>query len=104
MAQDLGDAGLQTCAAALAEVIWSSRALSDLQAIINHISRFRPIAARNIGNRLFDAGNKLKDFPEQGRRYGSIRELATVPPYVIRYRVGADRVEILRIKHGAQRL
>ena len=32
-----------------------------------------------------------------------MRELATIPPYLIRYRVLDDRVLILRVRHGARR-
>jgi plasmid stabilization system protein ParE len=44
----------------------------------------------------------LGEHPDRGRTVGRFRELATVPPYLIRYQMLADRVEILRIKHGVQ--
>jgi len=31
----------------------------------------------------------------------ALRELAIIPPYLIRYRVTATAVQIVRIKHGA---
>jgi plasmid stabilization system protein ParE len=52
--------------------------------------------------RLVSAAMSLSEHPDRGRAVGRFRELATVPPYLIRYQVTADRVEILRIKHGAQ--
>jgi plasmid stabilization system protein ParE len=51
------------------------------------------------------ACDRLEIFPERGRPgiKRSTRELTTVWPYVIVYRIGANRtVEILSIWHGAQ--
>jgi plasmid stabilization system protein ParE len=31
-----------------------------------------------------------------------LREMTTVWPYILRYRVDQDRVVILRVRHGAQ--
>jgi toxin ParE1/3/4 len=57
-----------------------------------------------MAQRLTTAGNSLSGFPERGRTSsGGMRELAVIYPYIIRYRVRSDVVEIIRIKHGAQR-
>lgn len=63
----------------------------------------RPIAAQRMAARLIQAGEALADFPERGRpaRRG-LRELAVIYPYLIRYRIMGERVQIVRIKHGAQ--
>jgi plasmid stabilization system protein ParE len=46
----------------------------------------------------------LATHPHRGRAvYGSVRELVVVRPYLIRYRVTEEAVQIMRIKHGAQR-
>jgi toxin ParE1/3/4 len=58
-----------------------------------------------VFERLLMACHSLADFPHlaaQGRRRGT-RELMTVKPYVIVYRVLADTIRIERIMHGAQR-
>jgi len=34
---------------------------------------------------------------------GEVRELVAIRPYIVRYRITADAVQIVRIKHGAQR-
>jgi plasmid stabilization system protein ParE len=48
-------------------------------------------------------GDSLQAFPERGRPVaGGLRELPTVPPYIIRYRVAGDAVLILRIRHGRE--
>ena len=43
----------------------------------------------NSKSPLLDAGNGL-------------REMTTVWPYIVRYRVETDRVVVLRIRHGAR--
>jgi len=84
------------------QVVWSLRALADLAAIQGHIHQFRPLAAQRMAQRLKLAGESLAEHPERGRPAGGLRELATVPPYLIRYRVKADAVQIVRIRHGAR--
>jgi len=51
------------------------------------------------------AGNSLAHFPQRGRsiRGTDMRELVSVRPYMIRYRVTGEAVIILRIRHAAQR-
>jgi len=87
----------------MVEVIWTRRALIRLELIREYIAQFDPDAAQRFAAGLFAAGNSLQDFPNRGRpaRRGS-RELSIIPPYVIRYRVDAERVYIIDIKHGRQ--
>lgn len=53
--------------------------------------------------RLKLAAESLVQHPERGRASGQLRELTTVPPYLIRYRISENTVQIVRIKHGAQK-
>jgi addiction module RelE/StbE family toxin len=85
------------------QVVWSRRALADLAAIQTYIHGFRPLAAQRMAQRLRLAAESLSDHPDRGRIAGSFRELATVPPYLIRYRVTPDEIQIARIRHGARR-
>lgn len=87
----------------MVQVVWSHRALADLAAIQTHIHQFRPLAAQRMALRLKQAGDSLAEHPGRGRAVGALRELATVPPYLIRYSVAGGVVQIVRIKHGAQR-
>ena len=88
----------------MVDVIWSRRALLRLDLIQGYIAQFDPRAARRISRRLIDADDSLAQFPDRGRPVGSgRRELATIAPYVIRYRAAPDRVLILDKRHGAQR-
>jgi plasmid stabilization system protein ParE len=55
-----------------------------------------------LAARLLAAANALAEHPERGRLVaGQTRELVVVWPYLIRYRIDADAVVILRIRHGA---
>ncbi len=88
----------------MARVVWPDQAKDDLDQIDAYIRQFDPAAAATIGTRLFDLGESLADFPNRGRLASNgMRELATVAPYVLRYRVVGDIVVIIRIRHGARR-
>jgi toxin ParE1/3/4 len=84
-------------------VIWSSRSLRDLESIHAYIGQFAPLAAQRFTARLVATVERLADQSHRGRFIGrEVRELVVIPPYVIRYRVTAEAVEIIRIKHAAQ--
>jgi addiction module RelE/StbE family toxin len=89
----------------VAQVIWTDQALADIDAIVTYISnQSRPLAAQRLGHRLFAAGESLADHPERGRlSTRGRREIAAVPPYVLRYRVVGDRVVIGSVRHSARR-
>jgi toxin ParE1/3/4 len=86
-------------------VKFSRRALKDLVAIRTHIAADKPHAASRVAVELVAACDRLEMFSERGRpglRRGT-RELTTVWPYVIVYRiVRSSQIEILAIWHGAQ--
>ena len=88
----------------MAKVLWPEQAIDDLDQIIQYIQQFDPAAARDIRAKLFQLGESLADFPNRGRpASGGARELATVPPYVLRYRVEGDLVVIVHVHHGRRR-
>jgi toxin ParE1/3/4 len=79
-------------------------ARADLASIRAYIRQFNPIAASRIASQLVAAADSLADMPHGGRPVaGETRELTFAYPYVIRYRVQGDRVEILRVRHGRRR-
>ena len=85
-------------------VIFTRRALRDLASIRAYIADDNPFAASRMAIEIVAACDRLEHFPERGRpglRRGT-RELTTVWPYVIVYRVTGSNVEILAIWHGAQ--
>ena len=85
------------------EIVWTDEAVAHLEAIVEYVEAFNPAAARRLGERLIEVADSLAEFPQRGRDAGlGRREMTTVWPYILRYRVEADRVVILRIRHGAQ--
>ena len=82
----------------------SPEARGDLQHIREYISKDRPQAASRLAIELVAACACLELFPERGRpgRVEGARELTTVWPYVIVYRIEGAKIEILRIWHGRQ--
>lgn len=80
------------------------RAERDLTSIRAYIGQFAPPAAQRFAARLVEAAESLARHPDRGRPSGRYApELVVIAPYLIRYRVKAGTVQIIRIKHGAQR-
>jgi addiction module RelE/StbE family toxin len=86
-------------------VAYTRRALRDLSKIQIYIANDNPRAASRMAVEIVAACDRLEMFPERGRpglRRGT-RELTTVWPYVIVYRIRGSRgVEIVSIWHGRQ--
>jgi len=70
----------------VAQVIWSDRALADIEPSAAYIvSQHSPIAARRLAHRLLATGDALEANPDRGRTIGrGRRELAVVAPHLIR--------------------
>jgi plasmid stabilization system protein ParE len=86
-------------------VKFTRRALRDLINIQTYIANDDPYAASRMAVELLAACDRLEPFPERGRPglKRDTRELTTVWPYTIVYRVTSDRVvEVLSIWHGRQ--
>ncbi|MEO8410461.1 MAG: type II toxin-antitoxin system RelE/ParE family toxin [Propionivibrio sp.] len=91
-------------------VEWRPMARADLRAIVKYIGRDNPMRAKSFGQELRDKTKLLAQHAELGRqgRPGlpeSPRELVVHPNYIVFYRALTDKriVEILRVKHVAQR-
>jgi len=84
-------------------VRFTDEALDDLSSILAFLNARSPNLADRYGRRLVEAADALADYPHRGKPglVDGTRELTTVWPYVIVYRV-ASAVEILRVWHGAQ--
>jgi len=87
----------------LRKIVWTDDAVAHLEAIVTYISAFNPDAAAALGERLITVADSLAEFAFRGRDAGDgKREMTTVWPYVLRYRVDGETVFILRIRHGAR--
>jgi plasmid stabilization system protein ParE len=85
-------------------VVWSARSKHDLEGIRAYIGQFAPLAAQRFTLRLVTAIENLAQQSHRGRLVrGEVREMVAISPYIVRYRITADAVQIVRIKHGAQR-
>ena len=88
------------------EVVWSVRATADLESIVEYVFRDSEFYARALARELVAMARSLTTFPERGRMVPeyenpTVRQLI-VRRYRLIYRVKPDRVEVLRIIHGAQ--
>ena len=86
---------------------WSTDAVADLKAISEYIEQSRSLdIANRVARTIYDAIQGLRTMPLRGRvgRVENTRELVLADlPYIVVYRILAERVLILNIVHGAQR-
>jgi toxin ParE1/3/4 len=85
-------------------VVWSPRALADVQSIALFIAADSPSYAKAVVRRIIDLTRNLADFPEQGRKVPelddpTIRELLAYS-YRIIYRVEQAQVVVVAVVHG----
>ena len=89
---------------------WTEPALVDLTHIRDHIAEDSPIYAEQFARRIFNATDKLVDFPRIGRE---VPEANDVPEevrelihqgYRIIYWIVVDRIQILAVIHGSRDL
>lgn len=90
------------------EVVWSHSATTDLESIIEHIYRDSEFYAAMVARELVSAARSLTTYSERGRvvpeyEDSTVREII-VRRYRLIYRVRSDRVEVLRIIHGARQM
>jgi toxin ParE1/3/4 len=90
-------------------VRWSPQAIDRVVEIGEWIGPERPAAAVRIVDRLFDAAERLREFPLRGRRVPEfdertdLREII-VEQYRIAYKVTATHVDILTVRHTLQQM
>ena len=90
------------------EVEWTDPAWDDLAGIAEYIARDSEYYAAAFVQEMKEAAASLADFAERGQvvpEFGdpSIRELL-VKSYRLVYKVSENRVVILALIHGAQRI
>ena len=88
------------------KIAWLTKAIRDLDEQVAYIGEDSPKGARRVGQATREAVERLAYFPKMGRpgRVRGTRELV-VPrtPFIVAYRVRTDRIEVLRVMHGARR-
>lgn len=92
----------------MAQVSWTSQALTDLEAIGDFIARDAPSFAQVFVDRVFQSVERLQQFPLSGRvvpeiAQEDIREII-FGSYRIVYLVSDDQVNILTVFHSSRQL
>ena len=87
------------------EVVWTRSAIHDLVEIRSYIAGRDLAAAARVRDRIRHVVGILEENPLAGRagRVAGTRELmVTRTPYIVAYRYRGERIDILRVLHGAQ--
>ena len=86
-------------------VKWLRVALENMATIANYIAQDSPARATTFVQELREKTNVLADFPGVGRagRVAGTRELVAHKNYLVIYRVKGTNVEIIRVRHVAQK-
>lgn len=92
----------------MAKLVWSPRAIQDLDGICRYIEQDSPNYARLFGERLMSMIEGLPKHPYWGQvvpEYGreDLRE-RRFQSYRVIYRIRADRIDVVSVTHGAQLL
>jgi plasmid stabilization system protein ParE len=89
------------------KVVWSARAVAQLDDVVAYIAQDSPHAAGNVARHIRRTADLLGHVPKMGRltNEGDAR-VVVVPryPYLVFYRVLEDRdlVRIVRVRHAAR--
>jgi toxin ParE1/3/4 len=88
-------------------LLYSQRALSDLEEIVGYIAEDDADSAARFGDSLLDHLDLLEKFPRIGtptRKKAEVRKLMH-SPIVVYYQIHDSRglVEILHLRHGARK-
>ena len=89
-------------------VVWSPRAVADIEAIASYIEQDSPAYARSVVRRIVGSVRNLEEFPQSGRRVPEfddeeIREVLAYSYRVI-YRFRGEEVMVAAVVHGKRSL
>ncbi|AOO83768.1 type II toxin-antitoxin system RelE/ParE family toxin [Bosea vaviloviae] len=87
------------------ELVYSGKALADLESILRYIAGDSPRAARRWVAAVEARCESLRSFPELGVERPDIAAGLRIFPFrrsVIAYRVLPGRIRIVRVLHGGQ--
>jgi toxin ParE1/3/4 len=92
----------------MAEVRWTLQASDDLNAIAQFISKDSPQYARLFVSDVFQAVERLIEFPKSGRIVPELNDPVVreviLGNYRLVYRLKAKLIEMLTVYHGARLL
>jgi toxin ParE1/3/4 len=85
----------------MAEVIWTSPAIDDLNDIAEYIALNNITAAKNLVQKVFDTIARLENHPESGKSPLELTHLnyreVNVNPCRIFYKVDSNKVYVLHV-------
>jgi plasmid stabilization system protein ParE len=89
-------------------VIWSYVAVGNLIENSRYIAKENSDAARSVINDIYDAGNRIKEFPDKGRIVpeigkSNVKEIFC-RSYRIIYKIESRKITILTVRHMRQHL
>ena len=87
-------------------VLWTRRALLDLDRIAHRIAADKPLAAKEFVLAVHERVSRLQDFPLLGRSgaFEDTRELVVHKNYLVTYRLRGQDVQVLQVWHVARNL
>lgn len=85
-------------------LVWRADALGDLHRIIEYIADRNILAADRLQHAIERAAEALPTHPYMHRpgRVAGTREVVVHPNYILIYRVGTDRIDVLAVVHARQ--
>lgn len=90
------------------KVFWTNKAVEQLKAIHNYHAQISPEYATRLVDIITKRSEQIGNFPNSGRmlpeiNLEQIREIIEANYRVIYY-VGVDRIDVLAVVHGQQKL
>lgn len=89
------------------KIAYSPRAISDLTGIADYLVERSPQGALAVERRIREAVARLAEFPSIGREVTQRPGVRVIPlgryPYSIFYKVIADELVILHVRHSSRR-
>ena len=90
------------------KIFWTELAVEKLESFADYIALDKPSAALKWIRKMQKSVNKLKDYPESGRKVPEIKRInireIIEGNYRIIYRIEEKRISILTIRHSSQLL
>lgn len=91
-----------------AAIVWSQKALDDIDAIADYIGRDSPYHAQRVVEMLYELGDGIAAHPQAGRvvpemENPQVRE-RFVYSYRVLYEISAAQIDILAVIHGRRLL
>ena len=94
----------------MAELIWSERAISDIENIYDYIAHDSPMYAQLTSESIIKSVERLQSFPESGRHLPEFPQLTYREVITGNYRAvynynsDNDKVKIITVVHGSRLL